>query len=132
MAELDLQVQTDKYCIYWVRFLSFCFTPDPPPQLQLEDVVELGGRAGGSFLPPKASLQGWGEVGPLARRRGGAAQGEKGLGAGQRFDPEPGGRQPAGEVGRGQSGCRQGGRPTGRPHGSRVHAWRLGGWPVAQ
>lgn len=28
MAGLDLQVQTDRYCIYQVWFLFFCFIPD--------------------------------------------------------------------------------------------------------
>lgn len=95
--------QTDRYCIYWVWLLfSVCFTPDNPPQSQLEDRSGCWGQGGGRRgAPPQAGLQERGACESFGKKAGGCGARRGAWGVGRQCDPEPGGRQPAGGVGRG-------------------------------
>lgn len=69
MAGLDLQVQTDRYCIYQVWFCVL-FHTRYPPQSQLEDVVLGVGAEGGKEPTPEAGVQERGTSGSFGKKEG--------------------------------------------------------------
>lgn len=99
MAGLDLQVQTDRYCIYQVWFLFFV-------SYQIPSLVTAGRRSTGcggagqgegrKELTPKAGVQERGTSGSFGKKEG-VPRGREGasLGVGEQYDPEPEERQPA-------------------------------------